>query len=301
MILYIQNIISGAGNIAGFITLSATVLGAVSLFLSNLARYRLGNKLGIPVKAMHQASIGDSVGIWITLLGGLGFGLFIPILVLDADMLWWVAVIIAFISFYCAQSMIRSYRRMRERYEEKNGARILTYRDITWHNYLIVALIGAFSYAQVKDMYRQVFVNGFGFLEYTSGFWMNVRFYAAAIGLTACIYVVLSMLVYSIKTKLTGGREKMMTEIDGQTYLVAMRNSQYHWILVPCRFYSFRKQAIIGYNQFNYAEFVKGEFILCDMSDPPRKVTRIEGYQLIEKATILQETQEEEPVQNDCK
>jgi len=42
-------------------------MGAAALFLSNIARYMQAKKYGIPIKAVSQATMGDSAAIWILL------------------------------------------------------------------------------------------------------------------------------------------------------------------------------------------------------------------------------------------
>jgi len=288
---YIQNIFSEAGNITSFMTLSITILGAFSLLLSNLARYVQASKFGIPVKAMHQASVGDSIGIWVTLVGTLGFGIFIPFLLLYSNVNGWIIYAAMVASCFLGLVISKCYNIGGKDKERKFDDMVfVTETDITWRCLAVLSPIFAIAYMRVRNMYNHVYIEGYE-IAFAEGFFASLRLYAAFFGLGIYALMITLPLIYNVKEKLFGGLEKMVTEIDGQLYLVAMRNSQYHWILIPCVIskVEYMKTKSGGSLGTNYMRFEKGKFLLCDMSHPPMEIKRLIGYTLIEKGVPKKE------------
>jgi len=291
---YIQNIFSEASTITSFVSLSVTILGAFSLLLSNLARYRQAGKLGIPIRAIYQASIGDSIGIWITLLSTLGLGVFIPVYFLGVTAPWWVLFVVVAVSCFLAQALSKTYI-IAGKDKEKifDGKTYVSQTDRTWITYTVIALLTALAYLHIHNYYQTLqFVRLY---EVQISFFRSyfILLYIAFFMLGIYALFILSALVINILDKLSGGREKMVTEIDGKTYLVAMRNSQYHWVLVPCEFSTVEYTKAIGRISISYARFEKGKFIICDMSNPPREIKRLLGYNLIDKGTLKEASKKE--------
>jgi len=288
---FIQNVFSEVSNITSFMTLSITILGAFSLLLSNFARYVQANKFGIPIKAMYQASMGDSIGIWITLVGTFGFGVFVPFLLLYANVNWWVIYAAMTASCFLALVISKCYIISGKDKERKfDGVVFVTETDITWRCLAVLSPIYAIAYMRVRNMYNHVYIEGYE-TAFAEGFFANLWLYAAFFGLGVYALMIILPLIHNVKEKLFGGLEKMVTEIDGQLYLVAMRNSQYHWILIPCVIskVEYMKTKSGGSIGTNYMRFEKGKFLLCDMSHPPMEIKRLIGYTLIEKGVPKKE------------
>jgi len=284
MIEQIQHIFGEAGNITSFITLSATILGAISLLLSNLARYMQANRYGIPIKAIYQASIGDSIGIWITLISTLGFGVFVPLFFLNIEAGWWVIYIAIAVSFFLSQGLSKTYTITGNNKErEFNGEVFVSETDITRYFQGVISLVAGVAYMHVRNMYRHTYVIGYD-TPFAEGFFAHLRLYGAFFMLAVYVLLIAATLIISIMDKLFGGREKMLTEIDGQAYLVAMRNSQYHWVLIPCELTNvvYKKLKSGGVLGNSYIRFERGKFLICDMSHPPKEIRRAGGT-LVEK------------------
>jgi len=67
-----------------------------------------------------------------------------------------------------------------------------------------------------------------------------------------------------------------------------MRNSQYHWILIPCELSESTRVINKSGRKITalYVRYEKNKFILCDMSHPPKEVRRLTGYTLVEKGVL---------------
>jgi len=286
---YIQNILSGASSITSFITLSTTVLGVFALLLSNLARYFQANKFGIPIKAIHQASVGDSIGIWITLVGSLGFGIFIPFLLFNAELNWWIIYAAMIITCFFGILISKCYVIGGKKEKRYNGQVFVYETDKTALSLAYLSPAFALGLMHLRSMYRHAYVSLYE-TAFAEGFFRNVLMYSAFIVAGIYILMLIPPLIYTIKEKLFGGMEKMVTEIDGKTYLVAMRNSQYAWILIHCELIE------VKYDKMKistlYVRFEKGKFIICDMSHPPREVKRLKNYGLMEKGVLKKEGEE---------
>ena len=288
IIHYIQNTFSEVGNITSFVTLSATVLGAFSLLLSNLARYFQANKFGIPIKAIQQANVGDSIGIWITLVGTLGLGVFVPILLLNVEAGWWFVYITMIVSCFFGLFISKCYVIAgKDKEKEFNGEVFVHETDVTELRLATISPIFAVAYMHVRSMFYHVYIVGCD-TAFAEGFFAYLRLYASFFALGVYALMIIFPLFFNIKDKLSGGREKMVTEIDGQTYLVAMRNSQYHWILIPCEPCEvvYKKLKSGGRIGSQYIRFEKGKFIICDMSHPPKEIRRLMDYNLVEKGVL---------------
>jgi len=288
IVYHVQNLFNEMG-ITGFMTFSATMLGAVSLMLSNFARHVQANKFGIPIKIVHQANVGDSFGMWITLVSALGFGFFVPFLLLGAETAWWVIYLVMAVSSFLCLSFSKIYVIQGKPKETKYNGDVYTHKtDWTWMVHAILSLILALAFLRLRNMYQHVYIAGYE-TAFAEGFFARLWLFLAFFVTGVYVLVALASLSSNVMDKLFGGIEKMVTEIDGQTYLVAMRSSQYHWILIPCDFTEntykskiFRRMEIITC----YARFEKNKFILCDMSKPPMEIRRLTGYKLVEKGVL---------------
>jgi len=287
MIEQAQNFINDVGVIS-FMTFSATALGGVSLLLSNFARYFQARKFGIPIKALHQANISDSMGIWITLLGALGFGIFVPLLLLYAQWGRWPVYVAMVAALFVGLSMGGGYTiRGKKKETEFNGKVFLHDTDATWMFHLVVSLLIPFAYLRVRNVYRY---------DLAEGFFHSATFYFALFWVIFYVIALLLPLFFNLRDKLFGG-EKMITEIDGALYLVAMRSSQYHWLLVPCEIltksYTVNENAAIsGTISSTYVGFEKNTFIVRDLSGDALEIKRLVNCTLIEKGE-LKEAHEE--------
>jgi len=172
-----------------------------------------------PVKAIHQANVSDSIGIWITLVGALGVGFFIPFLLLNVNANWWIIYILVIASCFVGLFISKVYTiggKPKER--EFNGEVFIHETDQTWRFIAAVSPIFALAYMPVRSLYQHIFIIGYD-TAFAEGFFAHLRLYAAFFGLGIYVLMIILPLIANIQEKLFGGLEKMVTEIDNQTYL----------------------------------------------------------------------------------
>jgi len=282
MLDYIQDIFGGVSNIASFMTISVTVMGAVALLLSNLARYLQAKKYGIPIKAVSQATMGDSANIWILLIRAIGFGVILPLVMLTVGWWFWIVGIIAAISFFFALSSTLVSRWVRHKKKELRGKTYIVEIEDTYKYIAALSVLFSFAYLRVRAAYQYVYIDGG--TSFAEGFFGHSLFIIGIIGV-GLYGLLLAYTFYSgIETTLFGGHECMVVEIEGQKYLVALRNSHYHWILVPCipEIVVKKRHKDSRLTTENFIRFNKGTFIIRDMSTLNAPIKRMNYFKPVD-------------------
>lgn len=289
MIIDFWDMLGEVGTIASFLTVSVTLLGAAALFLSNLARYMQAKKYGIPIKAVSQATMGDSAHIWILLVRILGLGAFVPLILLTVVWPWWIVLPVAAVSFFLGQpsSVLGRWRVVKRKAFKGRMYEIVS--DITYRYIAVSSVICAIAYLRMHQAYHVIYASGWdNFAENILG---RLTFYLAAFAIGLYALQLASKFAVGIYTTLFGGTECMVVDIDGQKYLVAMRNSHYHWILIPC------EPEVVLLKTFKSGStrtrscirFTKGIFIIRDMSTLESPVKRMDGYTSIDIGVPVEE------------
>ena len=294
MFVDIFNSLAEMGNFAGFITLAITILGAISLFLANMGRYIQAKKFGIPLRAVHQANISDSADLWVALVGALGFGVFIPVIMLNMDVSRWVLLIVVFAAFVLGLFSTKSNTGFSAKKRiKRDGNEYYVYKSITMQVFAGFALAGAIAYLHLFNIYVAE-------ADSIGGFFAMLRMFIAVGVQGIYVLLLLLLLLTNVYRRLFGSGDIMTTVIDGQTYLAAMRHSLEKWILLPCDIedYLKKKEAgrymgkIVGegieYSVKN-ALFTRGSFIIKDLSTLPEPITYRTNFGVVEKAQRIQD------------
>ena len=292
MIYHIQNIFSDVGSIASFLTISVTLMGAVALLLANFARYAQAKKYGIPVKAVSQATMGDSAAIWILLIRAIGFGVLVPIVMLNVDWPWWAVLIVGAVSFYFALTSHIEWHIFISKEKVFRGKTYYVTKDYAYLFLAILAVITAAAYLPARAAFRFVTEGGNGT---TDGFIGHFGFFVGALFVAIHVIVLVFKFYIGIKTIVYGGAESMVVEIEGQKYLVAMRNSHYHWILVPCEPHIeiLKRYKNGSYRSRHYLYFIEGTFIVRDMSTIDAPIKRMMDYEPVKLGVPAEDIEEE--------
>jgi len=304
---FVQSNLGDIGSVASFLTISVTLMGAVALLLSNLARYIQAKKFGIPIKAVSQATMGDSAAIWILLIRALGFGVFVPIVTLYLTWFWWAALPLIAISFYFALTSTITTRFVYFKKREFRGKAYVIEKEYSHRYIAVISVFASAAFMRVRTAFQYVIINDGN--QFAQGFVGHSLFWLSAI-LMGLYALLLAHKFYSgIGNTLFGGSESMVVEIEGQKYLVAMRNSHYHWILVPCEpdVVVTKRRKDGNYSTQNFMRFRKGIFIIRDMSTIGGSIKRMNYYtpvdmgvpedeMLAETASILDEKTYSQPL-----
>ena len=267
--------------LAGFLTLAVTVLGAISLFLANLGRYFQSKKFGIPIKAVHQANISDSAELWIALVGTLGPGVFVPIVLLNVDLAWWQLLATVFAAFTFGLLSTKSTMKMERGKKLKRAeGEYIVHQDFTIQFLLVLSLASATAYVHLHGVYNDVFMSEIG---WQGGFFATLWVVIAIICLGLHALLLLILLLTHISRNLFGGSDVMTTVIDGENYLIAMRHNVYQWILIRFEIEEYTEGGEQVAADTKCLLFVKGEFIMRDLSILDKPITYHRNFRVVEK------------------
>ena len=259
---YITNLFTDFNSVATFVALSATALGAVSLFLSNIARYTQAQKYGIPIKAMHQANIADSANVWVTLIGVLGFGLIMPVVLLGIEANAWLLGMVVAAGQFLAFIFTKSTNRVNV---ERKGKVI----NLTYCSFIISPILSALGYVWLHGL----------FPSFTFSFLTVMAF----VGPALYLYVLGLHFISGLSAILFGSKGGLMTvEVDGQLHLIVARSSAYHWIMLPCEYVEYkhvvkRKSGTNSVTLATYLVFERGKFIVRDLTEFTGYIMQVEA------------------------
>lgn len=263
------------------ITTIVLLLTLASLLLANLARYVQAKKYGIPLKMVHQAGIPDSLDIWVTLISVLGFGMFMPWLMLSVS--WHGLVIFAVTFVSCFLGVASTKVRVGRTIKDKDG----TTRDVSYS--LVFAMCLALLVAIGLTFINFAFAHG-DYYEAPRSIPQVVLIVLAVIMLSLYALVIVLCLVGDIHKKIYGNQDILTVEIGSQMYLIAMRHVTNYWVLIPCYFDKVEPvgDVYIGDKKpeerlIDAIKFTKGRFIVKDISllDDSKSILCREKYVLV--------------------
>ncbi|MCL2407564.1 MAG: hypothetical protein FWC95_06505 [Defluviitaleaceae bacterium] len=255
-----QNIFNDIGSVTGFITLTISVFGIISIFLSNISRHLLTRKYGIPLKATLTSNIAESANVWISLMGSLGLGIVLPIALLNVDIGVWPLRLIVGFSAYLAFAFTKRSAKFNFSVKKSN-----LQIDVT----IWIAVIVAISYQTLHEYAAQFIAdNGYGTINAIA----THRLVRAGIGLGAYFITLAFLFINGMKAMLYGAKGGLMiVMVDGQMYLVTMRSAAYHWILLPCEYKEYKRERklirLVFQTSKKFIVFTKGEFIVRDLTE----------------------------------
>jgi len=266
MVDYITNLFTDFSSITGFVALAATVLGAVSLFLSNIARYTQARKYGIPIKVLFQANVADSANVWVTLIGVLGFGVIIPVMLLGIDANSWLLGIVIAVGQFLAFIFTKSTRRIST---ERKGKLI----PVTYVGFVLFPILSALGYVRLHGQFPL--------------FTLSVPTILAVAGMGLYFYALGLHFANGLSAILFGSKGGLMTvEVDGQLHLIVARSSAYHWIMLPCEYVDYKhiakkKTGDSTVTLASYLVFERGKFIVRDLTELAGYIMQVEaGYSI---------------------
>jgi len=267
------------------ITTIIMLLTLISLLLANLARYVQAKNYGIPLKMVHQASIPDSLDIWITLICVFGFGMVIPWVMISVRA--YIPVVFAVIFVSCLIGIASTKITVgTKRKNKKDG----TVRDVnlSWRFYLLVALFTAIFFTYLNAISTPAYPD---YYEAPRNLMQTILLVMARIqqGLHAlCLFLPLIAHLYK---KTYGNQDLMTVEIENQLYLIAMRHVANYWVLIPCTVGRVKPRGdfTIGPNNdendflTDGIIFTKGKFIVRDISllDGTKNILCRDSYALV--------------------
>ena len=268
---FVEMFLDLTGSLATSITLGITIITSASLLLVNVARYFQAKKYGIPLSMINQASLPDSLDLWLILITSFGFGWLVPSYVTNMDINIFLAFGIAYVSVFVSIALMRNKAKFSRR-NEKGSEMILSMNlGEKISKIALVSLLVASLFSYVGFANRQWVTD----YEFTGNMFFNIVFQGASIILRIYLVLVVVTFVVSIIAKVYGDNDVMTVDIDGRPYLLATRHSQYQWILMTCVIEKNADEARDeGYIVNNSGDrgseyiikFTKGKFIIRDMS-----------------------------------
>ena len=274
--MFLSNIIeslTGIDSLVSVATISTMVLGAISLFIANMGRFIQAKKFGIPIRAIHQANISDSADLWVALVGTLGFGIFVPFVMLTFDINIWIILPIILISFVLGLFSTKSLLKIRTNKKViRDGKEYAVTRDFPFVLIACVALITAIAYIRLHYVYINHIETGIGV---ENGFFAGFMTITALVVQSIYTLILLILLILNVLTRMSGSRDVMTTSIDGQDYIISMRHNIEKWILQPCvimSYESFTNKASSLHDDIAIILFEKGDFIIRDLSSLPEPI-----------------------------
>ena len=275
-------------SLVTFATISITILGAISIFIANMSRYIQAKKFGIPIRVVHQANISDSADLWVALVGTLGFGFFVPVVMLSAEVHWWLRLIIVFVAFTLALFSTKNLIKVgTKKKAEQNNKENTTAKEFPIMLVLCIALITTIAYMILHHAYYNLTVAG------TNGseglLWSMITILAIVVQ-SLYVLILLTLLVLNVSTRITGNTDVMTTAIAGQNYLITMRHSSDKWILQPCDiedYEKYLKNKDSGlYTGVKVILFEKGNLKIMELSDLPEPITYHTNSGVVEKGKM---------------
>ena len=299
------SIFTEVGNITSLMTFAVTILGALSLLLVNLGRYFQSKKFGIPLRNVHQANIAESAELWIALAGSLGFGLFVPFIMLSVGWSLWLIMPVMFVSFIMGFIMTKgSHSYWGHKTITRDGKEYRVEIDMTLIFYAVRSLLAALGYARLHQVYYDMFVAeeaaSYGFFSITVTVFSTIL-------LLYYFFQLMMQLYTSVVGRLFGNIELSVTTINGQKYFVAMRHNQDKWFLMEYELEEYRKVFRLGMFKRNFysstsltivAKFTKDTYIIRDLSELTEPLKRIAVSRVINKERRGRFTYESEVVRS---
>jgi hypothetical protein len=251
--------------IVGNITALVVLLTVASLFIANTARYVQAKNYGIPLKMVYQASIPDSLDIWITLISAFGVGLFIPILMLTVETYTYAVFVITLIS--CFIGIASTKANAGYNITNKDGAVERTV-NLSWIFYSLVALLTAAAIAYVHSAFSRSAAGG---NAVSRSIPQMILLISSILMQVLYILLIFTSLVSQMYKRIIGSQEIMTAEINGQLYLIAMRHIKNYWVMIPCTIEKNKARGNIHIGKgepdmIDAIKFVKGRFIIRDIA-----------------------------------
>ena len=258
------------GQLTGVLTFAVTILGMFSLLLVNMGRYFQAKKFGIPLCNVHQANIAESAELWISLLGALGFGVILPVVLLNVELSPLVLFPVLLVSFLMGLVMTKSGNNVQQgKGTLRDGKVYVKVYETTLLYYSAFSLLALLAYIRLHGIYYETFIS-----ETTprGGVFAYVLAALVVLAFVIYFYFLSRQLFDSLVKRLFGNTRLITVEIDGKKYFVAMRHNQYQWFLMEYELVSKRKVYFEGtflHSSFvkHIALFTKGSFIIKDLSE----------------------------------
>ena len=263
----INTFLEMTGSLATGITLGITLITSASLLIVNLARFFQAKKFGLPLKIINQASLPDSLDLWIVVISSFGFGRFLPGYLADSDMNIFLAFTAIFISCFASLLLLRSKaNNFRLFWGKRNVIEFNTGGGSRWSIIVSFLVAGIFIYLGYA---HRTWVTDYTFDGHSL---LYVLFRIASVLLRLYEIYISTLFIVCIIAKLYGDKETMIVEMNNQNYLLAVRHSSLSWVLMPCTVEN--EEKVIAYT--------RGKFIIRDMStlDEKAHVTCCEQFAL---------------------
>lgn len=252
MVHYITNLFTDLSSVTSFVAFVATGLGAISLFLSNIARYTQARQYGIPIKAMHQANIADSANVWVILIGVIGLGVILPVVLLGVDANAWLLGIVVAVGQFLAFIFTKSGHRISTNHKGKEI-------PLTHIAFVVYPVLSALGFVRLHSQFPS--------------FTLSVLTILATMGIGLYLCRLGAHFIRGLSAIIFGSKGGLMTvEVDGQLHLIVARSSAYHWIVMPCECvdYRYERKSKSGKTSTTLNAlivFERGKFIIRDLTE----------------------------------
>jgi len=248
------------GSIATSVTLAITIVTSASLLVINFARYVQTKKFGIPLKMINQASLPDSLDLWVIFVGAFGFGIFLPGFVVELDINIFAAAGIAFVSCYTSFMLLGSKNsNVAFRDEERGNSINFSIQKLPAKAMLMLAISITAMHMYLRYVNRNLDIDG----VFVGNIVLVILLWGVRIALWFYRGFIFVMFAVIVTAKIYGEKDFVTIDIDGQQpYLVTLRHNPSQWILMPCTL-----EVAEGENGVERViKFTKGRFIIRDLS-----------------------------------
>jgi len=249
---FIYSFMDMTGSVAGSITLGITIITSISLLIVNLARFFQATKFGLPLKMINQASLPDSLDLWLICISAFGFGMLLPDFLANSDIFIPLRIVGIFLLCWINLLLLRS----KANFKMASAAGSL-YISIgtSKHFVAITSLLATCAYIYM-GIAHNTWVTDTGFDGHLI---FHILFHITNVILYVYAALIILIFLTCLASKLYGDKENMTVEINGHTYLLAVRHNAYSWVLMPCT---------LGEKEDGkkFITYKKGRFIIRDMS-----------------------------------
>ena len=216
--VFLTDAMPGLDVLTGNITALIMLLTLVSLLLANLARMIQASHLGIPLKVVQQATIPDSLDIWIVLVSMLGLCLFAHWLLMTSTLAPWIIVPVTFVCVFFGGISVVAKDTLTQTNTKTKVTKHITYR------FIAQAALGTAVFSAVINFIRALDNPA---LPLRMLLWVSFFFIALHVALVGYT------LYGALFRRLSGRKDLMTVVIDGQEHLLVMKHSPTQWIVLP--------------------------------------------------------------------
>ena len=278
---FVNMFLGMTGNIATSVTLAITIITSASLLVINFARYVQTKKFGIPLGMINQASLPDSLDLWVILVGAFGFGVFLPGFVAESGINTLAAAGAVLVSCYTSFMLLGS-KNTEVIFRGDDGSQKLRMgvQKLPARAMLICVLVVTAVHMYLRYVNRNLDIDG----VFVGNVAHIILLWAARVALWIYRGFITILFTVIIIAKIYGDKDFATIDIDGNAFLVTLRHNSSQWILMPCTLEEAERED----GPVKMIKYTKGRFIIRDLSrlEAVSPVVCRSGYVLVGTADI---------------